>query len=316
MLGLPEKAFADPETGKKLDEFQLADWLEGCITFADDVISQNDVVDALHENYLTHKKDTQSAKDDASCRVEAAWCELARRVTCLGKSASYRLNGVRIERMCDWRQSPVFAFCLLVGLRPVYRGAFKSFKDYTKQGELFERLTSASLTALGWDVHRVGWSKTKANSIATKVESVARFLGVDPLNGATEKWTAPKAKDAGLDLICQYIFKDGWGGKPIILTQCASGDDWEDKLHTPEVETWKKLVDIHTDPSRGLTMPFAIRPERFRRAGLRAGFVLLLDRHRLAVPDKSPADWIPVELSEELQKWMKERVQVLLATAN
>jgi len=29
MLGLPEKAFADSETGNKLDEFQLADWLIG-----------------------------------------------------------------------------------------------------------------------------------------------------------------------------------------------------------------------------------------------------------------------------------------------
>ena len=316
MLGLPEKAFADPETAKKLDEFQLADWLEGCITFADDFISQHDVIDALHENYLTKKTDSQSAKNDASNCVEAGWIELARRGTCLEHSAPYRLNGVRIERICEWQQSPVFAFCLLVGLMPVYRHAFKAYNDYTEQGELFEQVTIAALKALGWDVHGVGWSKQGANSIAEKVDAAALFIGVDSLEGATEMWTAPKAKDAGLDVICQCVFKDGWSGRPVILTQCASGENWEDKLHTPDLNTWRKLVDFCTAPLRGLSMPFVIRPERFRRAGVRDFVTLLLDRNRLAVPHKLPSDWISKELENNLQKWMNQRVKVLLATAN
>lgn len=315
MLGMPETSFADPETNTKLDEFQLGDWLEGCITFADDTISQNDVVDVLHENYLTNKTNLQSAKNDAAMRVEKAWRELGRRVNCLGKSASYSIDGVCIKRACDWEKSPAFAFCLLVGLRPVYRKAFKKFEDYTQQGELFEQVTVASLNALGWDVHSVGWSKTSANSIADKVHEAARFLGIDPLDGATETWTAPNAKDAGLDVICQYVFVDRWGGRPVILTQCASGENWEEKLHSPDVETWKKLMDFHTVPTRGLSMPFAIRPERFRRAGVRTNFVLLLDRHRLAVPEKNPADWIPAALSNDLRSWMVDRVTSLQATA-
>ncbi len=316
MLGLPEKAFADPETGKRLDEFQLADWLEGCVTFATDIISQNDVIDMLHENYLTKKTDYQSAKNDAALRVEAAWCELARRASCLGYSSPYRLNGVRIERICVWQNSPVFAFCLLVGLMPVYRQAFSAYRDYTEQGELFEQVTIAALTALGWDVHGVGWSKKGANSIVDKVEAAARFIGVEPLEGAIETWTAPKAKDAGLDVICQYIFVDGWSGRPVILTQCASGENWEDKLHTPDLNTWRKLVDFCTTPLRGLSMPFVIRPERFKRAGIRDFVALLLDRNRLAVPHKLPSEWISNELEKNLQNWMKQRVQVLLATAN
>ncbi|HMO14908.1 MAG TPA: hypothetical protein PKA83_12335, partial [Pirellulaceae bacterium] len=248
MLGLPEKAFADPETGRTLDEFQLADWLEGCITFADDVISQHDVVDVLQENYLINKTDTQSAKDDATNRVEAAWSEIDRRALCLGESATYRVNGVRIERKCEWQTSLAFTFCLLIGLRPVFRKTFKEYKDYTEQGELFEKVTIAALKALGWEVHCVGWSKRRANSIADKVGAAARFIGVEPLDGATEKWTPPKVKDAGLDVICQYVFKDGWSGKPVILTQCASGENWEDKLHTPDLNTWRKLVDFCTAP--------------------------------------------------------------------
>ncbi len=315
MLGLPERAFVDPESGERLDEFQLADWLEGCITFEDESVSQNDVVDVLHENYLTAKTDAQSAKNDAVARVEAAWRELDRRKSCLGRSAPYNIDGARISRTCEWQYTPAFAFCLLISLLPVYRKAFAKFRSYTKQGEIFEELTVASLKAVGWDVHGVGWSKTRANSIEAKVEAAAHFLGVAPLQGAIERWTAPKAKDAGLDLICQYVFKDGWGGKPVILTQCASGDNWESKLHTPEIETWKKLIDIHTDPTRGLSMPFTVRPERFRRASFRAGFVLLMDRHRLAVPEKAPADWIPDALGKTINNWMINRVITLCATA-
>lgn len=316
MLGLPEKAFTDPETGRILDEFQLADWLEGCITFADDVISQYDVVDMLHENYLTNKTETQSAKDDATNRVEAAWCEIARRASCLGKSATYRVNGVRLERIRDWRKSPAFTFCLLVGLRPAFRKTFSEYKDYNTQGELFEKVTIAALKAFGWEVHDVGWSKRGAKSIADKVNAAARFIGVEPLDGATEKWTAPKAKDAGLDVICQYFFRDGWSGKPVILTQCASGENWKDKLDTPDLNTWRKLVDFCTAPLRGLSMPFVIRPERFKRAGVRDSVTLLMDRNRLAVPDQQPGDWIPVDLVKELEDWMNSRVETLIATAN
>jgi hypothetical protein len=317
MLGLPETAFADPETSEKLDELQIADWIEGCVTFAEREVSQNDVVDVLHENYLTTKTDAQSAKNDAATRVKGAWRELERRSLCLGLSAPYRVNGLRVQRVHEWEETPAFSFCLLVALLPVYRKAFKKFKKkgYTKQGELFEQLTSAALASLGWRVHGVGWSKSQANSVKAKVEALAKFLGVHPLDGATQRWTAPKAKDAGLDLVCQYPFRDGWGGRPILMTQCASGDNWEDKLHTPELEHWKKLLDIHTDPKRGLSMPFAIKADRFRRAGFRAGFILLLDRHRLAVPDKSPADWVPDPLRKEISDWMKDRVKALLATA-
>lgn len=314
MLGLPEKAFADPKTGRTLDEFQLADWLEGSITFADGVISLYDVVDVLQENYLTNMTDTQSAKDDATNRVEAAWCEINRRASCLGKSATYRIKGVRLERICEWHQSPVFAFCLLVGLRPVYRQAFKVYRDYTEQGALFEKVTISALKALGWEVHGVGWSKRKANSITEKVGAAARFIGVEPLDGAIEKWTSPKAKDAGLDVICQYVFRDGWSGKPVILTQCASGENWEHKLHTPDLNTWRKLIDFCTAPLRGLSMPFVLRPERFRRAGVRDSVTLLLDRNRLAVPDQLPVDWIPGDLFKELEVWMSSRVEILIAT--
>jgi hypothetical protein len=316
MLGLPEKAFRHPESSKRLDEFQLADWLEGSITFAANSISQYDVADVLQENHLTSVTELQLAKNNATSTLESTWNELARRSKCLGQSSTYRVSKVRIDRVCDWQASPVFAFCLLVGLIPTYRSAFKAFSDYTEQGELFEQITMSALSEMGWNVHGVGWSKQGANSIAEKVEKAARFIGVDPLEDATEKWTAPKAKDAGLDVICQYVFADGWSGKPVILMQCASGENWEDKLHTPDINTWKKLVDFHTTPLRGLSMPFVVRPERFRRAAIRDALILLLDRNRLAIPHKLPTDWISQELASSLNRWMNQRVKILIDTAN
>jgi hypothetical protein len=314
MLGLPETGFADPETGADIDAFQLADWLEGCVTFVDDSLSQNDIVDTLHENYLAEKTDAYSAKSDAAFRVAEAWGELRRRLRCLGKSAPYSIDGLRLKRVNDWQNTPAYAFCLLAALRPSYRAAFAGLNDYSQQGGLFEHLTIASLQALGWSVHGVGWSKTAADSIASKVEDVARFLAVDSLDGSGGKWTTPKAKDAGLDAVCQYVFPDGWSGRPTVLTQCASGENWEEKLHTPDVNTWGQLVRFITRPTRGLSMPFVINPDRFRRAAVRDGVSLLLDRHRLMVPHKEPLEWLPPKLVADLVNWVKDHLVRLEAT--
>lgn len=316
MLGLPETDFSDPKSAIKLDALQIADWIEGSITFADQELSQSDVVDVLKENYLTTKARDQSANDLAVDRVKQTWQELHRRAGCLGAAASYEVDGPKVKRTQEWEHTPGFAFCLIVALLPAYRTAFRQFRGYTEQGQIFERLTQASLSALGWQVHNTGWSKSASDSIESKIQAVAEFLRVDPMQDASKKWLAPKAKDAGLDLICQYEFKDGWGGKPIILTQCASGDNWEDKLHTPNLKIWNKLLDMHAVPARGLAMPFAIRKDRFHQASVTDEFALLLDRHRLAVPGKKPKEWIPNDLNEDILKWMKKRVTVLLATAS
>lgn len=313
MLGLPEKVSAHVEMG--LDPFQIADWAEGCVTFAAKEVSQHDMIGRLHEHHLGTHSNSPEAEEKASARVEEAWQELDRRSECLGLASPYRVRGLRVERTKDWNQTPAFAFCLLAALVPVYRSSFRAFNSYTEQGEIFERVTEEALRALGWEVHRVGWSKSEASSIEKKVAEVAAFLGVASKEEAVQAWTAPKAKDAGLDLVCLYPFRDGWGGRPTIMTQCASGANWKDKLHTPEPETWKKLLDVETDLTRGLSMPFILPRDEFKHAGMRAGFSVLLDRHRLAVPRVPPTEWVSGALQAQIASWMNERVKVLLETA-
>jgi hypothetical protein len=181
--------------------------------------------------------------------------------------------------------------------------------SYTEQGELFERLSEEALRALQWDVSAVGWSSTASASVEAKVSALAAAIGEPSLGAAVERWTEPKAKDAGLDLIAWRGFADGWGGRPLCLMQCASGADWKDKLHTPNLATWEKLIDFSTKPRRGLTMPFAPDSDEFRRRANSDSVMLLMDRHRLLAPTRMRPESLPSnDLANKLVAWTEPRV--------
>jgi hypothetical protein len=183
--------------------------------------------------------------------------------------------------------------------------------NYTTQGELFERLTAECLRLLGWHVHATGWSRTRVRSIGVKVQEIAAHLGESVVPNGVTKWTRASAKDAGLDVVCCQPFPDGWGGRPICLVQCASGDDWDRKMHTPSLVKWAKLVDFTTYPSRGLSMPFAPMEEDFRFAACNDELTLLLDRHRLLAPcHRGERQWVSAKLATALNKWTRSRVKV------
>src|SRR5207247_725994 len=125
----------------------------------------------------------------------------------------FSVESKRLTRRVDWTESPAYSFCLMLALQLAYRETFLSmFKDegYKKQGELFERLTVASLQHLGLVTHSAAWSHVASNSIADKVAAAGKHLGEPHRPDAVETWTEEKAKDAGLDVICHLPFTDGW----------------------------------------------------------------------------------------------------------
>lgn len=73
------------------------------------------------------------------------------------------------------------------------------------------------------------------------------------------------------------------------LMQCASGDDWTDKLHTPDIEVLKRLITFSSSPQRGIAMPFAQEDEEFSRQCNHVDG-MLLDRYRLLSADGT--DWV------------------------
>lgn len=143
------------------------------------------------------------------------------------------------------------------------------------------------------------------------VEDVAAHILETMNTGGLGRWTRATANEAGLDLVCARPFEDRRGGRPLFFLQCASGANWRDKLRTPDIRCWSKLIDFSNDPQRGFAVPFSLLKDEFRRSCCSVNG-MLLDRHRLlSIPTDKPSGWIPEDLRENLLAWLRPRVEAL-----
>lgn len=306
MLNLPEIGFQPSDVEPYVRHEIFCDWVESSVAFADENLSQADVVDVLHQNSVYHDQDL------ATAQVKDAWIELRRREHCMASGASFKVNGRRIKRAREWTEVPAYSFCLLLSLQAWYKGWAKQFgRDFTQQGEMFERLTKECLDSFGWTTYRTGWSPGNAATIKQVVKAVAEHLGEPEVQDAIDLWIAEHAKEEGLDLVCSDEFPDERGGRPLYFFQCASGANWESKLHTPDPDTWRRIIHFTNIPKRGCAIPFALLAKEFRRKSGRVNG-MMLDRYRLlAHAFYGQPDWLSEELSQDLLKWLRPRVNKL-----
>lgn len=310
MLRPPSKGFALSVNVHNVRLDAMAEWLEGSITFIDKEVSKSDVKDILiEENHY-------SSQDFAQERIDDTWVELSRRVRCLGPVATFAVEPMRLVRRLKWQDSAAYSFCLMLALQVDYRKTFLEMfekEGYTVQGELFERLTVEALEHLGLLTHSTAWSHAASNSVADKVEAVGKHLGEPHRAAAVDQWTEARAKDAGLDVICHLPFLDGLAGRPLFFVQCASGENWKDKRHTPNIQQWMKLLELATEPRRGISHPFVELSDEFRRSANFDCLMLVLDRHRLSRPrNVNKANWTSRGLSRDMNAWTNSRLPALV----
>ncbi len=303
MIVIPEVGmrYSARQHNVKLDA--LCDWIEANVLFEEESgFSQSEAVDVLLE------EEVYGQRDFAWEMVEDAWRELQRRVKCVATGASFSVSGQRIRGHGSWRDNPAHAFCLLLAFAKWYRCWSREFgEDYTEQGDLFEEMTKQSLQKQfsGWSIYRTGWSRTNTTDLISIVKEVASRLGESV--GEVGRWTTSRAKDAGLDLLCHRPFPDKRVGVPVFLIQCASGADWLDKLHTPDIKIWTKIVIFTVQPKKAFATPFALLDDAFR---MNCNIVdgMLLDRYRLLAPGNGETDWLSQPLRDRLLAWMEPRV--------
>lgn len=308
MLATPLRGFGRSVTAHNNQLDAMAEWVEGSVTFACDSVSQNEIVDILMENGF------YVSQDFAQARVDDIWTELASRSRFLSSHSSYEVGKSRVTRARQWSKVPSFSFCLMLGLQVAYRSAFRQNHgdDYTEQGQLFEELTAAALSEIGMKTHSTGWSHITSESIAEKVTSLATHLGEAHRGNEVPRWTAERAKDGGLDVICHIPFCDSRAGRPLYFVQCASGENWKEKRGTPNLKLWNKLLDLATEPTKAIAHPFALLEEDFRREANYDSLSLVMDRHRLSRPshDSKPR-WIAPALAKRLNSWTRKRIPTL-----
>jgi hypothetical protein len=311
MLAVPTVGFARSVHAHNVSLDVLADWIEAnALLGDDDQLSGASLIDVLRDEQIC---DDQSMAADI---IGNGWTELRRRQKCIGRAWPIGIAPGRITREQSWQNVPAHTFCILLALAKWYRGWARTFgNNYTEQGELFELLTQKSLESQfqGWRTHLTGWSRTHARKLDAVVEEIASLLG--EARGSVKRWASPSANEAGLDLLLYRPFNDARVGIPVYLTQCASGGDWEGKLHTPRLEVWRKIIEFAAIPKKAFATPFSFLDDEFvRNCNLVDG--LLLDRYRLlAAGDENPA-WIPSDLRDRLIAWCQPRVSSLPSLNN
>lgn len=306
MLAIPTSGLSRSINIHNVKKDVFCDWIEASVLFSKyGVLSTTDVVDALVDGEI------YASQDFAREMVDNGWKELKRRQTWMGASAPINIAGQRISRTKDWKDCAGYSFLIALSLARLYPTWARKFgTDYTEQGVLFEELTQQSLQGLfpGWQVFITGWSRQRVQKLSAVVKEVANLVH-EPI-GNLPRWTRENANEAGLDVLCYYEFKDGKNGLPVYLFQCASGTEWETKIHTPEIRIWKRIIDFACEPQKAFALPFAIPDEEFIRLCNRVNG-MLLDRYRLTMPGSTNPSWVDAKLSIRLVNWLEKRIDSL-----
>lgn len=301
MLRLPETGIRASRTVHNCDLQLFCDWVEGCLLFAGDSrISRTDILDILEE------EDIYNDQEFANAWLDNVWNELERRRGLLRHAPTYELEGRAISRKATWEEVPAYAFCVLTPLiqrYPRWRASVAASRLYATQGHLFERISDEALQGAGWRTLRVGWSSDDYGSqrLPEVVTTVARHLG-EPEHPNWSTNVSPKGNEAGLDIVFSRAFADGRTGFPIYLAQCASGDDWDTKLHTPVLAIWTRLVDFPLPPQKVFVLPHSLSAEDLRRTTVSVAGVVL-DRYRLH-DSARPAGWCSSALAEDIRTFV------------
>ncbi|MFA6176837.1 MAG: hypothetical protein WC765_09705, partial [Phycisphaerae bacterium] len=259
MLALPTRGISRSINEHNSDLDIMCDWIEGSVLFGDNELSSTDIVDMLVEGNIYDDPDMGFEM------VSDVWTEIRRRQSWIGNNTPFSINANRITKIQKWQNVPGYSFCLITSLAALYPSELRqvSRNNYTEQGMLFEELTKASLEHqfTDWQFYLTGWSRKKTNQIEKKVAEIAARLQENV--GNIKRWITNEKKDAGLDLLCYRPFRDNRVGIPVYLMQCASGQNWEDKLHEPVLEIWKHVIDFACLPKKAFSMPFALDDSKF-----------------------------------------------------
>jgi len=303
MLPMPTSRVPGYETGE--DTTRYADWVEASALFAGERVSKSDVRDHFYE-------ENTFQRGNADETVANIWSELARRGRLLAAAFPLLVHAQHVEPRGSWQDAPAYAFSLLLSYaRSNAEWEHQACSDYQIQGQLFERVSAASLKAklAVWDVDTIGWSAEHPETLRSQIKGISERLGEEAGN------ESPSAadKDGGVDVMCYLAFRDRRGDNPAIFFQCATGRNWTDKRSVSTINLWTNWISFKAPHllSRGFAIPFLLSDDAFRQTQMRVDG-LVLDRIRLFAQTLPESEWLPRDLKIELQRWVSKRRDSLI----
>jgi hypothetical protein len=299
MLGRPENGLLRSIKQHNSDLNVLCDWIEASVVFENDHLSKSDVTTALQQFQIYEKQGF------ATEIVDVAWSVIASRMKYLNAPLGIQVSGNRITRSATWDTFPAYGFCLALACAQFYPSWVKQWGAATVRGELFEELAqeSFSTTLSGWKVRRVGWSPGNPTKLCAAIDSIISDL--NEVEGSELKLHIDEhANELGLDLLAYYSYGDAHASLPVLLVQCASGDNWKSKRHTPDLGLWRTIVSFNSCPVRGFAIPFAYADSQELRKHTRSINGVFVDRIRLLGAFHRTSTNVSAALDGKLVGWV------------
>lgn len=307
MLTIPDNGFTRSVDTNRMKVQIVCDWLEASILFEQEEISITDIIDVLMENNLCANETI------AEEVVNDTWNELQRRIRWTDRTYGIDIDARSARPAREWEDAIAHTFCLLLSLAPNYSWWTSEFgHSYMEQGDLFELLTKASLEAQlneKWTIIQTGWTRSHARNLPHIVTQIADHLDERPRT--LPLWINNQSKELGLDLLCVRKFADNRAGIPLYMLQCASGNNWKEKVYTPKLGRWKKIIDFYSYPVRGISIPFCVNDNDFLSSCLDVEG-LFLDRCRLLSAAASDPEWLSGEFKNRLRDWCQPRINQII----
>ena len=300
MLASPDRAgkpgFTRSVREHNNDHIQFCDWIEGN-ALVEGAISYPEVVDFLIE---THVYDDEGLAWDF---IGIARSEIRRRARILGAAYPFEQASDNLQLLRRDRQmfvDPYVFFLLLSFPAHFQQWANTWVPAHGTHRTLFEQVAEQACLRIfaGWSVQSFGWSPGAAMHKGEIVHRVAAALHSTVLN--TDIFA--NANDGGVDILCHKLFLDAWGGYPAIMVQCATGlSDYSRKAVEPNLDMWRRAVDLYNLPKRSLAVPFCLDQREISNLTTAANGAIL-DRIRL-IEAFSAGGSLQEALAQQVEAW-------------
>lgn len=285
MFRIPPEGIYPSVTKHNCDYNLVSDWIEGCLLFGkDSKLSKSDVVDILTEEGIYRKQDFA---DEFICDC---WNRIEKRHNDFGTKNIFEISPKRIIRIKPWEEYSAYSFFLAISLKTYYKIKISSPSNFiNQQGETFEEISIESLRLLfpEWFVMHIGRTQNNTTKFDQLLKNISDNLKVSIRNTAIQHYSTHQ-NEAKLDILMARRFFDGYCNIPIVLIQCASGENWKGKRQEPNVETWNAFLDLNSYPMKGLAIPFSLDTKQFIEHSTYIKGILLDRMRLLSVTSKTP----------------------------
>jgi hypothetical protein len=305
MLALPTK-LDSTNHNRNFDQGVFCDWIEASLLLSSEgSISKTDINDLLIENLIFNEESTDeltssTPQDKAALVIDQAWYHIKRRVKNLGISSGIDLTDDLLVRNAN--SALAHRFLLALTCKAIYPEWGRIWDTSASEyGELFEQVSEVAVAQLlqGWKVQRLGWGRSNTTPLRTDVDQLTIDLR-EPQGSEVDLLITSYTKDMGLDLVAYRPFGDHLAALPILFFQCASGQNWQTKLSTPNLHRWGKVISFTSQPKKALTLPFAfLDAQQFRKDTMDLDGIVL-ERYRLL----QGLNNLNQELSTSLENWL------------